>query len=162
MKNRNIIAGLECFVKKDGKYLMLQRHPESKILPGVWLAPGGKREFNEGVFSCARREIFEETGLTIKNLQVKAVGNSHLQDIDQEIHFHFLTADYAGGEVIQSPKVGKLAWLTPEQILKLDNLLAELREVFPHIISDSQNIVSIKTVYRKGNELTHFEMENPD
>ena len=75
MDKRNILVTLECFVKKDGKYLMLHRNPDKKILPNVWMAPGGKREHNEGLFECARREIKEETGLEITNLRIKASGN---------------------------------------------------------------------------------------
>lgn len=89
MSQRNISVALECFIKKDGKYLMLHRNPTKKIMPGVWMAPGGKREHNEGLFECARREIFEETGLKIKNLQIKATGNAYLKDLDLEVYFHF-------------------------------------------------------------------------
>lgn len=77
-KDRPIIVGLQCFVKKNGKYLMLKRHESKQIMPGVWMAPGGTREHAEGLFACARREIFEETGLKIKNLSVRAVGTGHL------------------------------------------------------------------------------------
>lgn len=30
-----------------------------------WLPPGGKLEGDESIFDCARRETFEETGLTV-------------------------------------------------------------------------------------------------
>lgn len=82
MNNRNISQALECYVKKDNKYLMLQRNSNKRILPDVWMAPGGHIEFNEGIFACAKREIMEETGLSIKNLKIKAVGVGHLQDIN--------------------------------------------------------------------------------
>ena len=45
MSQRNIAVTLECFVKKDGKYLMLHRNPKKRIMPDVWMAPGGHREF---------------------------------------------------------------------------------------------------------------------
>ena len=96
---RNSVVTLECFVRKDGKFLMLHRSPTKRIMPDIWMAPGGHREFNEGLFECARREILEETGLTVKNLQVKATGNAYLKDLDQEFYFHMLVADYAGGEL---------------------------------------------------------------
>lgn len=159
MSQRNIIVTLECFVKKDGKYLMLHRNPDKRIMPDVWMAPGGKREFNEGLFECAHREIMEETGLKIKNIQVKAAGNAYLKDIDQELFFHFLVADYASGEVIQNPEDGELVWLNPKQIGKLPNLLAEIHEILPYIFSDDQKVISYKAVYEKGNEMIEFELE---
>lgn len=80
MKPRNILVTLECFIQKDGEYLMLHRNPDKRIMPNVWMAPGGKREFNEGLFTATRREVLEETGLQIKNLRIKAVGNAYLRE----------------------------------------------------------------------------------
>lgn len=159
MKQRNIAVTLECFVKKGNKYLMLHRNPNKRIMPNVWMAPGGRREFNEALFEAARREITEETGLKIKNLRVKAIGNAYLKDLDQELHFHFLVADHAGGKLRHNPEDGELAWLTPRQISKLDNLLSEIQQVLPYIFSNDHKIVSYKAVYEKGNEMIEFQIE---
>ncbi len=158
---RNIVVTLECFVKKDGKYLMLHRAKHKRIMPDVWMAPGGHIEFNEGLFEAARREIFEETNLTIKNLKVKVVGSAYLKDLDQEFFFHLLVADYAGGELKQSPNDGEFAWLTPDEISKLPTLLAELRNVLPNIFSGDEHVTSYKTAYEAGNQMTDFQMETP-
>ena len=160
MKSRNIIVALECFVKKDGKYLMLKRNSDKKILPGVWMAPGGKIEFNEGLFECARREIREETGLEINNLRIKATGNGYMKDLNEEVFFHFVFADYAGGILKNNPPDGELRWLTVEEILKLDNLLAEIHQVSSFIFDDTDNVISYKAVYEKGNKLSSFVLEN--
>src|SRR3989344_4696411 len=96
-KSRNIACTFECFIKRGQKFLMLHRAKDKKIMPDVWMAPGGKREFNEGLFECVRREIKEETGLTLKNLQVKVIGNAYLKDLDLEVFFHLLRADYHSG-----------------------------------------------------------------
>lgn len=160
MSQRNILVTLECFIQKDGKYLMLHRNSDKRIMPNVWMAPGGKREFNEGLFAATRREIIEETGLTIKNLRIKATGNAYLKDLNQEVFFHFVFADYAGGELHQNPEDGELKWLTPEEIIKLDNLLAEIKQVAPLIFDGSDSVISYSAVYETGNELTDFTVEN--
>lgn len=157
--NRNITVTLECFVKKENKYLMLHRNPDKRIMPNIWMAPGGHREFNEGLYECARREILEETGLTIKNIQIKAAGNAYVKDIDQEFYFHMLIADYESGEVASQEKDGTLEWLTAEEILKLDNLLPELKHVLPHVFSDKQNCISYTAKYETGTEMTAFSIE---
>ncbi|MBS3051970.1 MAG: NUDIX domain-containing protein [Candidatus Aenigmarchaeota archaeon] len=162
MVNRNISVTLECFIKKGNKYLMLHRNSSKKIIPDVWMAPGGHREFNEGLFECAKREILEETGLKIKNIHIKATGCAHLKDLNKEIFFHLLKADYAGGELKENMNDGKLAWHTPEEILNLDNLLSELREILPYIFSEEKKITSYKAVYEKGNKMIQFEIENAD
>lgn len=162
MKPRNISVTLECFVRKNGKYLMLHRHQSKKIMPGVWMAPGGKREWNEGLFECARREILEETGLKIKNLKIKACGNAYLKDLDLELFFNFLVADWASGKVVAENEVGDLVWLTPKEIYKLDNLLAELKAVLPFVFKDNNEVISYKAVYEVGNKMTEFRIENPN
>jgi ADP-ribose pyrophosphatase YjhB (NUDIX family) len=159
MNKRNILVTLECFIEKDGKYLMLLRNPNKKIMPDVLMAPGGKREFNEGLFTAARREILEETGLHIKNLRIKAIGNAYLKDLDQEIFFHFVFADYAGGEVLQNPNDGQLLWLTPEEIEHHPNVLAEIKKVTSYIFQKNSEVISYTAVYEKGNELAEFEIE---
>lgn len=160
-KDRPMIVGLQCFVKKNGKYLMLKRHKNKQIMPGVWMAPGGTREHAEGLFACARREILEETGLKIKNLSVRAVGTVHLKDINQEIHLHFLTADFASGRLKPETGVGKLMWLKPAEILKLDNLLSEHRYILPYVFGKNPQAVSFCCVYSKGNDLKKIVIEKP-
>ncbi|MBS1266628.1 MAG: Nucleoside triphosphatase NudI [Candidatus Woesearchaeota archaeon] len=152
---------MQCFVKKDGKYMILQRNPNKEIMPGVWMAPGGRREFCEPLFEATRREIIEETGLNIKNLKIKVVGVAHMQDIDLELHFHMLTAEHDSGQLIKNQEDGKFVWLTPKQIKQEKNLLSELKHVIEHILSDSTEILSYKAVYEKGNKLKSFKLENP-
>ena len=159
-KERKIGVTLECFVKKDGKYLMLHRNPNKRIMPNIWMAPGGHREFNEGLFECARREILEETGLTIKNIQVKAEGNAYVKDIDQEFYFHMLTAEYESGEVVQHENDGTLKWLTEAEILKLDNLLPELKHVLPHVFSNATHCISYTATYETSTKMTSISIES--
>lgn len=150
---------VDCFVKKDGRYLMLHRHQNKKILPNVWIAPGGKLERNEGLFEACIREITEETGLEIKNLKLKAIGNAYNIEADQEIFFHLFVADWKSGEITPENEIGDLKWLTPEEIYKLDNLLAEFHEVLPYVFEESDKFISYKTVYKKDNELKEFYLE---
>lgn len=160
-QSRSVIVGLQCFVRKNEKYLMLRRHETKNVMPGVWMAPGGTREENEGLFACARREILEETGLKIKNIRVRAIGCAYLQDLTQELHFHFLVADYAGGKLKPEPSVGSFRWLAPKAILQLRTLLAEHRHILPHVFGEDPRIISFRSVYKKGNVLENITIENP-
>ncbi len=159
-KPRNIAVTLEVFIRKDGKFLMLHRGAHKRIMPNIWMAPGGHREFNEGLFTCARREVSEETNLEIKNLRIGATGNAYLTGIDQEFFFHFILADYASGELKTSLDDGEFAWLTPAEIMELPTLLPELKKVFP-LMMRSQTPISFSAEYDKNNQMTSFILEQP-
>ena len=62
------IQGTVCFILKDNEVLLLKK---SKGLfgQGKWNAPGGKILTNEEPKSCAMREVFEETGLVVENIE---------------------------------------------------------------------------------------------
>jgi 8-oxo-dGTP diphosphatase len=161
MNNRNIAVTIECFIKKNNKYLMLHRGKHKKIMPDVFMAPGGHIEFNEGLFEATRREVLEETGLTIKNLKVKVVGTAFLEDLNQEFFFHFVMADYASGKLKFSENDGEMMWLTPEEIAKLPTLLAEIKKIHPYLFDGTDKVISYKATYKQGNEMTNFILENP-
>ncbi len=159
MTKRNIAITLECFVKKNNQYLMLHRHPSKKIMPDVWMAPGGHQEAGEGLFECARREVREETGLEIKNLHVKAIGTAYIGDLDTEFHFHLVMADYDHGDLKPNITDGQFKWVTLDEIKKLPNLLAELHEISEYLFDGTKKVISYKATYDKGNHMTQFTLE---
>ena len=55
-------------IKVNSEYLMLRK----KLLwPGMWCCPGGKIEAGETALDAAHRECFEETSVSLKNLNIK-------------------------------------------------------------------------------------------
>lgn len=57
-----IAAGI---VWKEGRILIARRKPEG-LLGGLWEFPGGKRKPGEAPTEACRREILEETGVTVR------------------------------------------------------------------------------------------------
>ncbi len=53
-------------VAYNGKLLLLKKVRPSKDNYGYWELPGGGMESNESPIKAIQREVFEETGLTIK------------------------------------------------------------------------------------------------
>ena len=57
-----------CYVKRDGYTLMVYRNKKADdIHQGKWNGLGGKFEAGESPEECVRREILEESGLSIHN-----------------------------------------------------------------------------------------------
>jgi len=54
---------------------------------GMYAAPGGHLEFGESFEECAKREVFEETGIKIKNISVAGITN----DVFAKENKHYVT-----------------------------------------------------------------------
>jgi 8-oxo-dGTP diphosphatase len=55
-------------IRADGAFLLTSR-PAGKVYEGYWEFPGGKLEAGETVEQALRRELIEEIGITIGNVQ---------------------------------------------------------------------------------------------
>lgn len=56
---------------RDGTFLLCKRHTSKDVYPGYWEAgAGGSALQGENAEECARRELFEETGLTVEKLEL--------------------------------------------------------------------------------------------
>jgi len=108
MKNRPAV-GVAVIVKKNGKVLLGKRLNSHGS--GTWAFPGGHLEFNESIEDCAKREVCEETGLSIKNVQYATFTN----DIFEAENKHYVTLF-----VIAEYNSGKLQLKEPERCEKWD------------------------------------------
>ena len=126
-------VGLGVFVKKEGKVLVGERKGSHGA--GTWALPGGHLEGGESFTECCKREVFEETGLTIKNPRPLVFTNDVF--IDEGLHYVtlFFTADYESGElVVREPRqCEEWRWVSlnhiPQPIfLPLSNALKQIHE----------------------------------
>lgn len=91
------------------KYLLV------KGKTGIWSFPKGHRELNETPYTCAKREIYEETGLKIDNIENKPhkfISLYHYFDIvfDEELPVN----------PIDKEEIYDIKWLTLEEIIPID------------------------------------------
>ena len=69
-----------CFIVKDNNVLLLKKS-QGLFGQGKWNAPGGKILQGEEAEQCAIREVFEETRLTVRDLE--KVGVVHFYKYDK-------------------------------------------------------------------------------
>jgi len=129
------MVGVAVFVKKDGKFLVQKRKGSHGA--GCWALPGGHVEAGESLETTCGREVYEETGLYIKNVQRLTFRNAIFLEEQKHYVTLFFSADYAGGDVkIMEPnKCDEMKWCTlldvPEpRFGTLSSVLNSIKENF--------------------------------
>lgn len=122
------MVGVAVIVVKDGKVLLGKRLNSHGA--GAWAFPGGHLEFGETVEDCAKREVFEETGLAVTNLKFESLTNDLFEKEEKHYITLFVRGEYVSGEAIvkEPDKCLKWEWFEwgkfPDQLfLSLSNLL---------------------------------------
>ena len=92
--------------------------------------PGGHVESNESVVDSMIREIQEETGLTISNLQFCGIKDWIEFDGSRYMVFLYKTSTYSGS--IQSSSEGEIFWMPLEELKEKETLwhLDTMLEIF--------------------------------
>ena len=116
---------VSCYIENSDRFLMLHRTKKKvDINQGKWIGVGGKLEPGESPDECLRREVKEETGLTLTSYRLRGlitfnfVGPDALPGWETEYMFLY-TADGYEGELI-SCNEGDLAWIAKTDIPSLN------------------------------------------
>ena len=117
-----------CYVKKDGKTLMLHRvKKENDIHEGKWNGLGGKFEQGETPEQCAIRELYEEAGITVRTPELKGVLTFPKFAKGEDWYvFVFVVRDFSGDLIVSNE--GNLEWIDDHKIFDLN--LWEGDEIF--------------------------------
>ncbi len=122
--------GVAVIVVRDGRVLLgKRRHAHGA---GTWQFPGGHLEYGESIEACARRELFEETGLSIINLRRGPFTNDFFEDEKKHYVTLFIIAEQTAGtpRVKEPDKCDRWDWFRwsemPEpRFLPIVNLLQQ-------------------------------------
>jgi 8-oxo-dGTP diphosphatase len=119
-ENRPYI-GVAVIVVRDGRVLLGKR--KNAHGAGTWQFPGGHLEYGESIEACARRELFEETGLSIVNLRRGPFTNDLFEDEKKHYVTLFVIADQTTGEarVKEPDKCERLGLVPMANLLKCPN-----------------------------------------
>ena len=141
-----------CYIRQNGKTLMVHRiKKENDMHAGKWNGLGGKLEAGETPEECALREIWEEAGITVKNLTLRGLITFPGFSDDEDWYAFLFIANYDEGELIDSPE-GDLRWIPNDKLLEL-NLWPGDRIFIPWL--DQPGFFSGKFVYQDGELVEH-------
>ena len=124
------VAGVSVVVLCGGSVLLIRRRQAPRV--GQWSLPGGAQELGETVEHTARRELREETGLSVGRLRLIDVVD--LIDRDEGAHVvqHYTLIDFATELGAAEPRAGgdaaEIRW-APLDGLEAYNLWDDTRRV---------------------------------
>lgn len=88
-----------------------------------WIVPGGHLDWGETIENCVRREVLEETGLELEDIQRIDVQEAIFpEEFHEERHFIFF--DYIAkakpGDVVLNDELQEYGWFDPKDALDLE------------------------------------------
>lgn len=130
------VAVVILFEPGDGPKLLITLRPQQTYFGGWWEWPGGKRQGDETLEQCARRELMEETGLEA----------GVLHEFDRRVVTHpdrEVSVTFFLGRALEGAKLkegGPLArWVLPAEVLDYKFLEGSL-PVLKRLIEESPRV----------------------
>jgi 8-oxo-dGTP diphosphatase len=141
-----------CYLFNGNKVLMINRNKrENDMHLGKWNGLGGKFNPGETPEECVVREVYEESGLLIKNPELKGFLTFPAFDDEEDWYVFVFTAKEFSGQLRESDE-GELEWIAWEKIFNLP--LWEGDKYFLEWLNQDR-FFSAKFIYKNSKYITH-------
>lgn len=142
-----------CYIDNgEGLLLMHRNKKPNDVHEGKWISVGGKLEKGESPEDCARREILEETGLTVKTMDLKGIITFPEFTTDTDWHTYVFKVTDFEGVLVEDCVEGTLEWVPYDQVLSKPTWEGDY-ELFKWILDDVP-FFSAKFTYDSHSVLT--------
>lgn len=128
------LVGVGVIIYRGNKILLGKR--KNSHGTGHWSPPGGHLEFGESFDQCARREVQEETGLSLEQISVLAVTNDFFEESSKHYVTVLVAARYIDGEpqTLEPEKCEGWDWF------EIDNLPTPLFLPLANALQQNKNL----------------------
>ena len=145
-----------CYIEKDGSYLMMHRvKKDQDENAGKWIGIGGHMKEDETPEECVRREIIEETGLTVDNMKLSGILTFILPAWGNELTFLYTASTKE--EISRECPEGVLKWIPVDEVMDLP--LWKGDRTFLPLLKEEKDCFSMKLVYDEEGHLLHCYTE---
>ena len=150
-----------CYIEKDNKYLMMHRvKKEHDINKDKYVGVGGHFEYGESPDECLKREVMEETGLTLIKYKPRGIvtfiyGDENTPEERVVEYMHLYTATEFSGELIDCDE-GELVWIDKDKVYDLP--IWEGDKIFFRLMEEREDYFSLKLVYSEAGELIEHDI----
>ncbi len=143
-----------CYIENDDNVLLLYRNKkQNDYNGGKWIGVGGKFEKGETPDECLVREVFEETGLNLKNYQKRGLVFFEQNGYVEVMHLY--TADEFSGSLKECSE-GELCWVPKKDIMNKPTWEGD-REFLKLIYEENCDEFFILKLYYDGDILVKKE-----
>ena len=126
-KRYQVVPRTLVFIKNKDKYLLIRKNKQDFFGFNKLNGVGGHIEKGEEPFESVQREVAEETGVEIENLELAAILFIDINEIPG-IEVFVFRADYVRGEISHSEE-GTLEWMPYYEIVKSKDVLTDVPEL---------------------------------
>lgn len=118
LKSKIISKTTLVYIQNNEKYLLMYRN-KKKNDPnhGKYIGVGGHIEKGESPIACMKREVFEETGLTVEKYSYKGLVNFLNRECECERMFLYKVTSFSGQ--LKECDEGELVWIDKKEIQNL-------------------------------------------
>jgi 8-oxo-dGTP diphosphatase len=134
------LLGVGALIFRRDSILLVERGRDP--LKGYWSLPGGLVEPGEQLADAVKREILEETGLSITPVKIFEIFERIMRDASGRVEYHYVLVDYVckvvKGELRAGDDVSRAQWVRPGALGKFQ-LTEGTLEVINRALDERRN-----------------------